>query len=275
MVRAKVAMYDTRRLILSHTLLGVLPATAKNYGVIFICPADSRYKLVAAHEVHGTVGGAVATVIVEKCTAGAPGQAPGAGTEILDADFDLTAAINTVQYATIATISDVDRTLASGDRLALKEGGTIAGAKDVLVVVELEELVPLRAKEAPYEAERIIISTALPGAHAQTAAEYTHFFIASKPCRLVAARENHTTAGTGTLQIEKLTGTTAPASGTHMLDGTGFDNSETAETVQDATLSAVAGVLDLARGDRLALDDDGALGALAGVCVTVELEAIQ
>lgn len=274
MVRAKVAMYDTRRLILSHTLLGVLPATAKNYGVIFICPAASRYKLVAAHEVHSTVGGALATVIVEKCTGV---QAPGAGTEILDGDFDLTATINAVQYATIATISDALRTLASGDRLAVKEGGTIAGAKDVLVVVELEELVPLRAKEAPYEKERIIISTALPGAHAQTAAEYTHFFIASVPCRLVAARLNFTTAtgGAGTLQIEKLIGTTAPAAGVHMLDGTGFDLNGTAETVQDATLSTTPASLVLARGDRLALDDDGALGALVGVCVTVELEAIQ
>jgi len=274
MTRAKVAMYDTRRIIFCHTLLGVLAAATKNYGPIFICPEAARYKLVAAYEVHSTVGGAGAAVTVEKLE---DTDVPGAGTEILDADFDLEGAINTPQIATIATVSDADRTLAAKDRLALKESGTIAGAKDVLVVVELEELTPLRAKEAPYEAERIIVSTALPGAHAQTAAEYTHFFIAGKPCRLVAARLNFTTAtgGAGTLQIEKLTGTTAPAAGTHLLDGTGFDLNGVAETVQDGTLTTTLADLILAIGDRLALDDDGALGVLAGLCVTVELEAIQ
>jgi len=140
----------------------------------------------------------------------------------------------------------------------------------------------LRAKEAPTEVERIFVTAVLYGAQPQTAAMYDKFFTASRPCKVVAAREVHTTASgdaLGFCQIEKLTGVEAPGTGTDLLTNNvnkGFDLNGAAETVQEGTLTAVAADLVLAVGDRLALDPvDAHIGTTAGLCATVELEAIQ
>lgn len=279
MVRAKVAMYDTRRILLPIHLPDAIAGTALNYGVIFIAPATGRYKFVGAEMVYTVKAGAAATVTVEKLTGT---QAPDAGVELLEAAFDMTGDAEVVQYGSIATISDANRTLAVGDRLCLKDtgAGNLANLKNVQVTIELEELVPLRAKEAPYEDERIIVTAVLYGAQPQTAAMHDKFITVSKPCKLVAARYVHTTKSGDALefiQIEKLTGIEAPGAGTNLLTNNtdkGFDGDEVNETVQDGVIVATGDEI-LARGDRLALDPvDGNLGALAGVCVTVELEAI-
>lgn len=116
----------------------------------------------------------------------------------------------------------------------------------------------------------------LQGTSAATATNYGIFFIAENPVRLVAVSEVHTTLGTDlgavTLQIEKLTGTTAPDSGTALLS-TAFNLKGTINTVQYGVLvPSVATILQ--KGDRLCLKDVGTLTAVAGVNVTVWINPI-
>lgn len=277
-VRAKVAMYDTRRILLPIHLPDAIAGTALNYGVIFIAPGAGRYKFVGAEVVYTVKAGAACTITVEKLTAG---QAPGAGVALLDAAFDMTGDAEVVQYGTIATVSNANRTMATGNRLCLLDTGNPAALKNVQVTIELEELVPIRAKQAPTEDERIFVTATLYGAQPQTAAMHDKFFTASKPCRVVAASYIHTTKSGDALefiQIEKLTGIEVPGAGTDLLTNNtnkGFDGDGVNETVEEGVIVATGDEV-LAIGDRLALSPvDGNLGALAEVCVTVELEAIQ
>lgn len=279
-VRAKVATYDTRRILLPIHLPDAIAGTALNYGVAFICPADDRYIFVGAEVVYTVKAGADAGLQLEKLVDGEAPDAAG-GDDLLLAEVDLELDAEVVQYC--APVADVAaRTLAAGDRICLVDRGNVAAVKNLQVTIELEELIPIRAKQAPTEDERIFVTAVLYGAQPQTAAMHDKFYTASKPCRVVAARQTHTTASGDALefiQIEKLTGIQVPGGGTDLLTNNtnkGFDGNAAADTVQVGTLTAVAANLLLARGDRLSLDPvDGNLGALAGVCVTVELEAIQ
>ncbi len=279
-VRSKVAMYDTRRILLPIHLPDAIAGTALNYGAVFICPADDRYIFVGAEVVYTTKAGAACTLTIERLqgteapnNAGAP-----EGDALLDAAFNLQNDAEVVQYGTVDTVDSGIRTLADGDRIGLLLVGTEGALRNVEVTIELEELLPLRAKQAPTEDERIFVTAVLYGAQPQTTLMMDKFFTASKPCRVVAARCVFTTAvgGACTLQVEKLTGILTQGNGVNLLDGDGFNLNVAATTVQAGTLSAVAGALDLAVGDRLSLAETGALlAAIEGLCVTVELEAIQ
>ncbi len=120
------------------------------------------------------------------------------------------------------------------------------------------------------------VSANLEGTSAATAANYGIFFTANKTLRVIEVTEIHTTLGTDagavTLQLEKLTGTTALDSGTTLLS-TAFNLKGTINTVQYGTLVLTGDVI-LARGDRLALKDAGTLTAVAGMSLTVWLEQI-
>jgi hypothetical protein len=83
-----------------------------------------------------------------------------------------------------------------------------------------------------------------------------------------------TASTSGTLQLEKLTGTTAPGSGTAMLTGT-VALSGSANTVASGTvLSGDAAALKLGGGDRLGLKLAGTLTNLAGCVATIRLKRI-
>jgi hypothetical protein len=107
-------------------------------------------------------------------------------------------------------------------------------------------------------------------------------FIADGPYEVIAAREVHETAGTDgsavTLDIKKVTGTTAGTSGTTVL-ATTFDLKSTAKTV--VTKNASSGLTTtlanrkLDAGDRLFLDFTGTLTALAGGMVTIYLKRLM
>jgi len=285
-VRAKTAMYDTRRILLPVHLPDTIAGTALNYGVVFICPADDRFIFVGAEIVYTTKAAAAATLQLEKLL---DTEAPGAGAPLLAAALPLNADAEVPQYGSITGITPAARTLAAGDRINLVDGGAaIAALRNLQVTIELEELIPIRAKQAPTENERIFVTAVLYGTQAAQAqaAMYDKFFTASKPCRVVAARAVQTTAGgdvDGFCQIEKLTGTAIPGAvgNPHLLTNStnkGFNlNPGVDETVEVGTLTAVAADLILARGDRIALDPvDANIGAAArGLCVTVELEAIR
>ena len=104
------------------------------------------------------------------------------------------------------------------------------------------------------------------------------FFIADRALTVVSINEVHSVAGNDAgavnLQVTKDTGTQAPGAGTDLLTNNtnaGFNLKGTANTVQNGTLTATAGALDLAAGDRLSVDFAGTLTTLAGVVVTVAL----
>ena len=117
------------------------------------------------------------------------------------------------------------------------------------------------------------------GATAATAANYNVVFIAPYACLLTVFQEVHTTAGTDagavTLDLEKLTGTTAPGSGVTMLGAT-VDLKGTINTVKTATLASGANLpnLSLAAGDRAALKLTGTPTAVANVTTLLEFQLV-
>lgn len=105
----------------------------------------------------------------------------------------------------------------------------------------------------------------------QTAANYGIFFIAIKPCEVLLVKQIHGTASTsGTVTVEKLTGTTAKGSGTAITNA--MSTSGTANTVATATL--VAGTTQLAIGDRLAIKNGGTLTNGKDLQLTVYLKPL-
>ena len=121
------------------------------------------------------------------------------------------------------------------------------------------------------------IQETLSGTTAQTAGNYKIFFTAPFPCFVigVATVFGTTNGGACTLQLEKLTGTTAAGSGTNLLN-TAIDLNATANTPQYAgirgggTLVAQTGLL---QGERLALKiASGSLVGLVNLNVTVHLK---
>lgn len=79
-----------------------------------------------------------------------------------------------------------------------------------------------------------------------------------------------TTSTSGTLQVEKATGTQAVASGTNILTGT-MSLSGTAATTVNGTLATTAGLTTLAPGNRLNIILAGTLTNLANCNVDIEL----
>lgn len=107
------------------------------------------------------------------------------------------------------------------------------------------------------------------------------FFIANRAYQVVGIREVHSVAGNDAgavnVQVTKDTGTNAPGAGTNLLTnnaGAGFDLKGTANTPQVGALSTTESDLQLAAGDRLAVDFAGTLTTLAGVVITVSLRPI-
>lgn len=76
------------------------------------------------------------------------------------------------------------------------------------------------------------------------------------------------------IDVEKLTSTTAPGSGTVMGTGSYNCNSTVNNTVTTYTLTGTTGTLQLAAGNRIGLKLAGTLTALAGATVTIQMKAI-
>lgn len=123
-----------KKLWVHHTVVGSDAATAANYGVFLIVPAACLVtKVQEVHQALGSDGGAV-TLNVEKLTSGV---APDSGSVLLPTAFDLKASVNVVRTGTLTTTA-ATRTLARGDRLALKDAGTLTAVSNVTVLVELQ-----------------------------------------------------------------------------------------------------------------------------------------
>ena len=96
------------------------------------------------------------------------------------------------------------------------------------------------------------------------------FFIATVPIRIVAMSEIHavTSGGALTINLTKDTATNAPGAGLNIQTGS-FNINTTANTLQNGILSAVAGRLLFAAGERIGVNYTGAIGTASGIVITV------
>ena len=111
------------------------PATAANYSTFFV--AERPYTIHAVTEIHGTAGsdaGAV-TLQLERLQGT---EALDAGDELLSTALSLKATANTVQYGALKSTDVV--TLYRGDRLALKDAGTLTAIANLTVAIVLRPI---------------------------------------------------------------------------------------------------------------------------------------
>jgi hypothetical protein len=232
--------------------------------------AGESYEIVEISAVVGTAGTHSSAVNVQ-VTKDTSTNAPGAGTDLLtnntNAGFDLKGTINTVQKGSLVSTASA-LVLARGDRLAVDYAGTLTAAAGVVVTATLRPLNKNRTA--------VILNHQVNGDAADEA-----FFIANKPCQVIAISEVHAVAGTDggavNIQVTKDTGTDAPGAGTDLLTNNanaGFNLKGTANTVQAGTLVTNDAALLLAKGDRLSVDYAGTLTTLSGVVVVVVVEYI-
>lgn len=125
--------------------------------------------------------------------------------------------------------------------------------------------------------KKLWVHASVPGLNAAVATNYGIVWIAPLAVSVSNVYEVHQTAGTDagtvTLNLEKLTGTTAPDSGSTILS-TAFSLKSTANTVQTGTLVTTQATKTLAKGDRLCLKDSGVLTTTANVTLLIELTII-
>jgi len=122
-----------KKIYVHHTVQGTGAATAANYGVFYIVPVACTISVVQeVHQTAGTNGGAV-TVGLEKLTGT---TAAGSGDDVLENELSLKSTINTTQTGTLSS-TFINRSLVAGDRLALKDTGTLTDVAGVTVMVEL------------------------------------------------------------------------------------------------------------------------------------------
>lgn len=116
----------------SISLANTTPQTAANFSTFFV--ADRPYSVLSVTEVHGTAGSdaSAVTLQIERLQGT---EALDAGDELLTTTINLKGTANTVQYGTLKSTEVT--TLYRGDRLALKDAGTLTALKDVTVTVLL------------------------------------------------------------------------------------------------------------------------------------------
>lgn len=120
------------------TIPGTQAATATNYGVFFI--ADRVCTVVGFQEVHQTAGtdGADVTLQLEKLIGT---TALGSGIELFETALSLKSTADTVQSAQLTmdfTSGVKNVTLAIGDRLALKDTGTLTALANVTITLFIQ-----------------------------------------------------------------------------------------------------------------------------------------
>lgn len=110
------------------------PATAGNYGRIFT--ALRPYEVIEVVCVFGTASTS-GTLNVERLQGT---EALDAGDTILTTNFDLSSTANTPQYRKAIDGQIQNSILSVGDRLALKDGGTLTNQVDLQVTILLKPL---------------------------------------------------------------------------------------------------------------------------------------
>ncbi len=229
--------------------------------------ATKNMKVSSVYYVHSTAGSDGGAVNLQ-LTKDTSTNAPGAGTDLLtnntNAGFNCKATANVVQTGTL-TATAANLRLAPGDRLSVDFAGTLTALAGVVLVVVFD----------PYY-ETIDVPWNM---NATASITDQAFFIANRPYKIVAASEVHSTAGTDgsavNLQLVIDRETDAPGAGSDVISlnaNAGFNLKGTANTVQVGTFIS-DGITYLLPGDRLSVDIAGTTTSLAGVQLTVTLQA--
>lgn len=125
-------------LFIPWTIIDTMASTASNYGVFWVSPiVCTVIGMTEVHATAGTNGGAV-TLQLEKLTSG---QALDAGVTLLQTALSLKTTANTPQNGiiTLASTSNIrNSTLAVGDRLALKDSGTLTSVANLTVGITIQ-----------------------------------------------------------------------------------------------------------------------------------------
>lgn len=98
--------------------------------------ADDAWIVTSIEEVHTVAGndGSAVTLMVDKCTTT---DAPGAGTDMIQAVIDLKGTANTTQTGTLSA-TPADYTLADGDRIAVDVSGTLTSLAGGVLVIHMK-----------------------------------------------------------------------------------------------------------------------------------------
>lgn len=130
----------TGDLTVSGAIPGQVVALSYNFGAgsvddtVFV--SAGAWALVSASASYTTAEGLALTAQLNKCTGT---QAPSAGTNMLQATFDINAAVNTVQNGTLSATA-ADYTLAAGDRICVDYSAAITTAAGGCISLVLEKL---------------------------------------------------------------------------------------------------------------------------------------
>ena len=105
-------------------------------------------------------------------------------------------------------------------------------------------------------------------------------FTAPFDCILLSVSECHSVVGSDggavNIQVTKDTGTDAPGAGTNLLTNNtnaGFDLKGTINTVVDGVFATTAGLRNLAKGNRIAVDYAGTQTGVVGTAITMTFAA--
>lgn len=132
---------QTQRIIENNTIYPITvrlkntdAATATNYGTFFV--SDRQYNVLAVAEVHGTAGsdGGSVTLQIERLQGT---EAPDSGDALLTTAFNLKGTADTVQYGTLTNTGGVSA-IQRGDRLCLKDAGTLTAVANLVVTVYIQ-----------------------------------------------------------------------------------------------------------------------------------------
>lgn len=115
----------------SITLPGTSAATAGNYGVFFTNNSKYNWEVLDISESHS--GTASATLQIERLQGT---EASDSGDLLLETSFNLASAANTVQHGAMTSATAL-RLLQSGDRLGLKDIGTLTNATGLNITTYL------------------------------------------------------------------------------------------------------------------------------------------
>jgi len=127
---------DQKVFYIYFNLYGDSAATASNYGVIFIAPFNCVVtEMKEAHQVAGADAGDVGLQLEKLIDT----EAPDSGEELLISDLSIKATANVVQSGNI-TDDRTNKTLVAGNRLCLKDSGTLTSVQNVSVIISLNML---------------------------------------------------------------------------------------------------------------------------------------
>lgn len=132
---SRTAISSVAHVAVAHTLINTEPATGANYGAFFI--ADRPYLVMSFVEMHAVAGndpGAV-TLQLERLQGT---EAADSGDALLRTALSLKATANTPQYGDL--VSTGETLLQKGDRLCLKDSGTLTSLSNLVVTVYLQQV---------------------------------------------------------------------------------------------------------------------------------------